>query len=316
MSISLEVGLLSGKKATVEAGLDEDVQSLKLRAEIALGVGRGRLLDSSGNILASCTPVIEAKLQTGGSLTLHVSRAQLSATCGAFAAILGDTSAVTWGDSDQGGDSSAVQAQLQNVQQIQATYYAFAAILGDGSVVTWGNSDSGGDSSAVQAQLKNVQQIRAADIAFAAILCDGSVVTWGIADYGGGSSAAADLLADTPGPTAAGTPGPAAEAKEVKADIKAPAGGTAEACLWPDLNWTPRADATLQGPCPLVPDMALTAGEMQTQTKTEDHDADSETDVGDAAKACLWPDILWTPRSSDSDAKASLDTKLWPSMNW
>ena len=189
MSISLEVGLLSGKKATVEAGLDEDVQSLKLRAEIALGVGRGRLLDSSGNILASCTPVIEAKLQTGGSLTLHVSRVQLSATCGAFAAILGDASAVTWGDSGQGGDSSAVQAQLKNVQQIQASRLAFAAILGDGSVVTWGDSGRGGGSSAVQAQLKNVQQIQAADHAFAAILGDGSVVTWGDARCGGDSSA-------------------------------------------------------------------------------------------------------------------------------
>ena len=36
---------------------------------------------------------------------------------------------VTWGDAD-GGDSSAVQDRLVNVQQIQATYRAFAAILG------------------------------------------------------------------------------------------------------------------------------------------------------------------------------------------
>ena len=58
-----------------------------------------------------------------------------------------------------GGDSSAVQGQLKNVQQIQASSYAFAAVLGDGSVVTWGDPQSGGDSSAVQHQLKNVQQI-------------------------------------------------------------------------------------------------------------------------------------------------------------
>ncbi|CAE7754676.1 unnamed protein product [Symbiodinium sp. CCMP2456] len=101
-----------------------------------------------------------------------------------------------------------------------------------------------------------------------------------------------------------------------RADIKAPAGGAAEECLWPDLNWTPRADATLQGTCPLVPDMDLTAGEMQTQTKTEDHDAESETDLGDAGKVCLWPDIPWTPRSSDGDVKPSPDNGLWPSMNW
>ena len=38
----------------------------------------------------------------------------------AFAAILDDGSVVTWGDADSGGDSSAVQHQLSNVQQIQA----------------------------------------------------------------------------------------------------------------------------------------------------------------------------------------------------
>ena len=35
-------------------------------------------------------------------------------------AILGDGSVVTWGDSYEGGDSSAVQNQLKNVQQVQA----------------------------------------------------------------------------------------------------------------------------------------------------------------------------------------------------
>ena len=63
----------------------------------------------------------------------------------AFAAILGDGSVVTWGSTFQGGDSSVVQDQLKNVQQIQASAYAFAAILADGSVVTWGDAAIGGD---------------------------------------------------------------------------------------------------------------------------------------------------------------------------
>ena len=63
---------------------------------------------------------------------------QIYASEGAFAAILGDGSVVTWGSVD-GGDSSAVHDQLQNLQQIQASVVAFAAILGDSSVVTWGN---------------------------------------------------------------------------------------------------------------------------------------------------------------------------------
>ncbi|CAE7947991.1 unnamed protein product, partial [Symbiodinium sp. KB8] len=54
-----------------------------------------------------------------------------------------------------GGDSSAVQSQLKNVQQIQAALFAFAAILGDGSVVTWGHPAYGGDSSSVRDQLEN-----------------------------------------------------------------------------------------------------------------------------------------------------------------
>ncbi|CAE7939958.1 HERC1 [Symbiodinium sp. KB8] len=117
-------------------------------------------------------------------------------TSGAFAAILGDGSVVTWGRADCGGDSSAVQDQLRDVQQIQASDLAFAAILGDGSVVTWGDAQYGGDSSAVQEQLRDVQQIQASESAFAAILGDGSVITWGEAGWGGDSSAVQEQLRD------------------------------------------------------------------------------------------------------------------------
>ena len=54
----------------------------------------------------------------------------MSATGSAFAAILGDGSVVTWSDDRYGGDCSAVQAQLKNVQQIQGSKRAFAAIVG------------------------------------------------------------------------------------------------------------------------------------------------------------------------------------------
>ena len=63
---------------------------------------------------------------------------QIQASDGAFAAILGNGSVVTWGHANFGGDSSAVQHKLTNVQQIQASSAAFAAILGDGSVVDMG----------------------------------------------------------------------------------------------------------------------------------------------------------------------------------
>ena len=191
MQISVTVGLLSGKAATLEAGLDEDVGNLKHRAQTALGAGRGRLLDAAGSVLDVRESIKRARLQSGNFLTLHISRAQVRADRSAFAASLGDGSVVTWGNARHGGDSSAVQDQLKNVQQIQASDYAFAAILYDGSVVTWGDVLDGGDCSAVQDQLNNVQQIQASHSAFAALLGDGSVVTWGDVDasHGGDCSA-------------------------------------------------------------------------------------------------------------------------------
>ena len=177
MSITVEVGLLSGNTATVKAGLDEEVGALKRRAQIALGVGRGRLVGSSGSVLDACAPIKHTMLQNDDILTLHINRVQVQAGRLSFAAILGDGCVVTWGQASNGGDSRAVQDQLKNVQQIQACHFAFAAILGDGSVVTWGQASNGGDSRAVQDQLKNVQQIQACNEAFAAILSDGSVVT-------------------------------------------------------------------------------------------------------------------------------------------
>ena len=129
MSISVEVRLLSGKRTCVNAGLDEEVGTLQLRAQAALGVRRGRLLDSSGGVLDASTPVKTARLQNADSLTLHISRVQVCGGQHAFAAILGDGTVVTWGEPQSGGDSSAVQDRLQNVHQIQANDYAFAAIL-------------------------------------------------------------------------------------------------------------------------------------------------------------------------------------------
>ena len=202
MSICVHVHLLSGKCASMEVEADASVQSLKHRAQSALVVpGTGRLLNSSGKVLDGAQTITEAGLMSGDVLTLHVNQVQLRATrrggvFSAFAALLGDGSVVTWGKAGAGGDNSAVQDQLRDVQRIQASSWAFAAILGDGSVITWGRSDYGGVSSAVQDQLRDVQQIQASVGAFAAILGDGSVITWGRSDYGGDSSAVQDQLRD------------------------------------------------------------------------------------------------------------------------
>ena len=130
MSITVEIRLLSGTTATVNADQDEQAEALKRRAQTALGVGKGRLVDASGSVLDACSTIEAAKIQNGASLTLHIVRLQIQSTTGAFAAGLGDGSVVTWGSRDGGGDSSAVKDQLKNVQQIQSSGNAFAAILG------------------------------------------------------------------------------------------------------------------------------------------------------------------------------------------
>ena len=110
----------------------------------------------------------------------------------AFAAIREDGSVVTWGESDRGGNSSAVASQLNgdvDVVQVFSAPGAFAALREDGSVVTWGNSWKG-----LCYWAEDSVQVFSTRYAFAAIREDGAVVTWGPSDYGGNSSAVANKL--------------------------------------------------------------------------------------------------------------------------
>ena len=67
---------------------------------------------------------------------IHLRNVQhIQSTGKAFAAISGNGSVISWVHPRYGGDSSAIQDQLQNVRQIQGTRGgcgAFAAILCDG----------------------------------------------------------------------------------------------------------------------------------------------------------------------------------------
>ena len=70
MSITVKVSLLSGKTATVEAGLNETVETLAQRAQVALRVGKGRLVDAFGSLLNGSALVNESKVKDGDSLSL------------------------------------------------------------------------------------------------------------------------------------------------------------------------------------------------------------------------------------------------------
>ena len=96
VALHVEVGLVSGRTTRVQAALDETVGTLKRRAQIALGVGMGSLLDSSGCIVDGCMPVKKARIRNGDRLTLlRTNSVQVQASIGACAAILGDGSVVS-----------------------------------------------------------------------------------------------------------------------------------------------------------------------------------------------------------------------------
>ena len=71
MSISVEVGLLSGRTASMNVDLHETVGAVNFRAQTLLGVGKGQLVHSSGEVLDACSTIQDAGLQNGDSLTLH-----------------------------------------------------------------------------------------------------------------------------------------------------------------------------------------------------------------------------------------------------
>ena len=98
-SIFVDVHLLSANRVSLEVEADASVETLKQRARSAVGTGRGRLLNSSGEVLDETKTIAEARLKSGDVLTLHVSQVQLQATRrgSSFAALLGDKSVVTWG---------------------------------------------------------------------------------------------------------------------------------------------------------------------------------------------------------------------------
>ena len=192
----------SGRSESISA--PPKVGDLKILVQKSFNQRFLMLVTADGRILGDpCQSLVDAQLKDKDCLTAVALQANVAATMpslslrGAFALwCCGGRKIITWGHPGYGGDSSAVQDQLRNVQQVQGTSGAFAAILADGSVVTWGHPNYGGDSSAVQDQLRNVQEVQGTTGAFAAILADGSVVTWGHPDYGGDSSAVQNQLTE------------------------------------------------------------------------------------------------------------------------
>ena len=193
--LKFEVSLPSGRCETIVVSLSGSIADLNRAAQQSLGQPFLRLAAPDGRLLDSTDSLQDSELEDGDSLTAVAPRPKIAATWAAFAVwCVGGSRVATWGHPLRGGDSSRIQDQLKNVQQVCAAQSAFAAILADGRVVSWGHPDYGGDSSTVQDQLRNVQRICNTARAFAAILADGSVVTWGRPNHGGNCSKVREQL--------------------------------------------------------------------------------------------------------------------------
>eukprot|EP00928_Gymnodinium_smaydae_P095251 TRINITY_DN8168_c0_g1_i10.p2 TRINITY_DN8168_c0_g1~~TRINITY_DN8168_c0_g1_i10.p2 ORF type:complete len:205 (+),score=32.91 TRINITY_DN8168_c0_g1_i10:27-617(+) len=179
--LNVKVQLASG--AIVSEGIRmqpcDMVEALQLKIKEVASCQHFRLISAHGQVLRAGTRLIDNNISGDVMLTMVLVRSIcIWSTGSAFVAMKADGSVVTWGDAENGGDSSAVQGQLADVQQVCSTICAVAAVKADGSVVTWGEARSGGDSFAVREQLFDVRQVYSTTSAFAAVKVDGSVVTW------------------------------------------------------------------------------------------------------------------------------------------
>ena len=122
--INVQLALLNGHAYELRSLLPSSwVQVLRMGAQRAFGQKHLRLITGEKRVLVNFEQTLEeAQIKDGECLTVLVLQPQLAATSKAFALWChGDSAIVTWGGAEFGGDSSAVQDQLRDVQQIQAT---------------------------------------------------------------------------------------------------------------------------------------------------------------------------------------------------
>ena len=139
--LQFTVALPSGQSETCSLEPSSKVGDLRVLAQKSFQRGFLRLVAADHSVVDPAVSLQAAGLEDGDHLTAIAVEAKLAATGEAFALFCpGGDWVVTWGDPAYGGDSSAVQDQLQGVQQVQATTGAFAAILADGSGCDLGRS--------------------------------------------------------------------------------------------------------------------------------------------------------------------------------
>ena len=204
--ISLTIGE-SAKYATYESGTgtseltftytieesDRDNDGISFDSPIETNGGTIRNASSRDAVLTFELPEDRGKVFVNFEENILISD-------GAFVFLRSGGSVVTWGNRDNGANSSTVSTHLNSgvikIFSISSDRYgAFAALKDDGSVVTWGDSRYGGNSSTVSDSLSSgVTEIFSTRKAFAALKGNGPVVTWGDSVYGGSSTGVATHL--------------------------------------------------------------------------------------------------------------------------
>ena len=124
LHINVQIALLNGHAYELRSlSLSSSVRALRMAAQRAFGQKHLRLITGEKRVLVNSEQTLEeAQIKDGECLTVLVLQPHLAATVGAFALWChGDSTIVTWGSREFGGDSSAVQDQLRGLQQIQAT---------------------------------------------------------------------------------------------------------------------------------------------------------------------------------------------------
>ena len=122
--LQVKVTLLNGNPELLPLPPSSTVQDVRTKAKQVFGKKYLKLITAKNRVLADPDKTLEeTEIEDGECLTALVLQPHLAATRRAFALWCPeDSSIITWGDADDGDDSSAVRDQLKGVLQIHATF--------------------------------------------------------------------------------------------------------------------------------------------------------------------------------------------------
>jgi len=123
----------------------------------------------------------------GPRLEGHLAFRRVVGSNGAFAAVLSDGRAISWGVKEERQGFEEVQDELYDLQDLRATCGAFCALRHDGHVVCWGSPSVGGARAMGSAPIVGRSLVSTLG-AFGVLRVDGGVTFWGHPLAGGSAT--------------------------------------------------------------------------------------------------------------------------------